>query len=161
MDLPFERGQEDYGFVHNFHIPQASPEDEPPHPDLQEVVEFHRSLREEYIRTGFGDRYHPLWGRYLPEERWSMTQFSLPLITNPLYGMASRVWQFQDGHGLHRRFCTVRLCVRANGAPAKPCIIFRGDEDYIAQSEYDLYSKDVEVIYCIPLFNFETMYFEL
>ena len=161
MDLPFERGQEDPGFVRNFQIPQQPPEDEPPHPDLEEVVEFHKSFREEYVRTGFGNRYHPVWGRYCPEERWATTQFSLPLITNPLYGMTSRVWMFQEGHGLDRRFCTVRLCVRASGAPAKPCIIFRGVEDYVAQSEYDLYSKDVEVIYFIPLLIFERMYYEL
>ena len=143
---------EDYGFVSNVRIPQPRPEDPPPPPELEEVLAFHRAFREDYVRTGFGDRYDPVWGRYLPEERWALTQFSLPLLTNSLYGRAPRVWMFQEGHGLDRRFCTMRLCVRANGVPAKPTIIFRGNEDYIAQSEYDCYSKDVEVIYVLYSF---------
>ena len=152
MDLPFERGQRyltDYGFVSNVAIPQPHPEEVPPiaEAELEEVVAFHKTFRDEVVRSGLGDRYDPLWGRYLPEERWSTTHFSLPMLTNSLFGRRDRVWMFQPGHPFSRRFCTMRICVRPNGAPAKPTIIFRGNEDYVSQHELDRYANDVEVLY--------------
>ena len=96
MDLPFERGQRyltDYGFVSNVAIPQPHPEEVPPtaEAELEEVVAFHKTFRDEVVRSGLGDRYDPLWGRYLPEERWSTTHFSLPMLTNSLFGRRDRV----------------------------------------------------------------------
>ena len=97
MDLPIARGQQYldyYGFVSNVAIPQPHPEEVPPTAELEEVVAFHKTFRDEVVRSGLGDRYDNLWGRYLPEERWSTTHFSLPMLTNSLFGRRDRVWMF-------------------------------------------------------------------
>ena len=89
------------------------------------IREFHRKFR---LFLSLGTQINQKWGRFLPNARFNVDQVPLPFVceqdqTYEEKG-AKRVWIRQMEEGMMKRFCTLQLYFRPEGAQLKPTIIF-------------------------------------
>ena len=106
------------------------------------MTEFHRKFR---LFLSLGTQINRKWGRFLPNARFNVDQVPLPFVceqdqTYEEKG-AKRVWIRQMEEGMTKRFCTLQLCFRPEGAQLKPTIIFRGRGMRLSQLEREAWDK--------------------
>lgn len=121
---------------------------------LGKIKRFHARLR---LRLKAGGRIHPVWGRWLPENRLSVDQVPCNFregakATYDFVG-SDRVWiagiKADDG----KRFCTLQIVARAaNGREDQPRrgqpklgIIFRGTGCRVSLEERNQWHPDIHV----------------
>ena len=131
---------------------------------IPHLTAFHGRMRAQLIRVGYNDRYHPKWGRFLPEERWNVDQSPLPFVINSKRTYETenargnrdhKVWIAQPGNGLEKRQASLQICIRADGTPARLAIIFRGQGN-ITKVERQAYHKKVDVFFQVRFSLFLT-----
>ena len=112
---------------------------------LQEKIKvfqkFHTNLRKAVkSKRRRNPSYGPIWGHWLPANRWNVDQVPLPFVNDQETTYAdkgsSSVWIAQPGSGLDKRQSTLQLCIRPEGdQTVKPAIVFRGTGLRIEEDE--------------------------
>ena len=102
---------------------------------LLSLLRFHRALLS-LLRAG--PRSDPVWGQFLPGDRWNVDQipgsFSYAGGTTWEQTAKDRVWVKASSRNDTKRMCTYQVAVNAEGR-VYGCIIFRGTGKRIPQKE--------------------------
>ena len=85
------------------------------------MMKWHSTLRERLVKTGRCETYHPVYGGFVPTQRFNVDQSPLPFAidTKKTYehiepknkeNKYKNVWVSQPGAGLEKRQCTLQIC---------------------------------------------------
>lgn len=122
------------------------------------IMKWHSTLRERLVKSGKKDSYDPVYGGFMPTQRFNVDQSPLPFAidTKKTYELIEpknpenrnkKIWVSQPGSGLEKRQCTLQVCFRPEGEQPKVGIIFRGQGKRISEVEKSSWHPEVDVFF--------------
>lgn len=122
------------------------------------MMKWHSTLRERLVKTGSSENYHPVYGSFVPAQRYNVDQSPLPFAidTKKTYehiepknpeNRNKKVWVSQPGAGLEKRQCTLQICFRPEGQQPRVSVIFRGQGKRLSAVEKASWHADVDVYF--------------
>ena len=121
-------------------------------------MQWHATTREQLVREGANDNFHPKWGRFVPSQRFNVEQSPLPFAMdvkriyehsekgNP-ENRTKKVWISQPQSGLDKRQCSLQVCFRPEDTQPRIAIIFKGRGKRISTVERESWDPDVDVLF--------------
>ena len=103
----------------------------------ESLMKWHSTLTERLVKTGKGENYNPVYGGFIPSQRYNVDQSPLPFAidTKKTYEQIrpkdkenrnKNVWVSQPAPGLEKRQCTLQICFGSEGKQPRISVIFRG-----------------------------------
>ena len=89
-------------------------------------MRWHATTRENLIKRGANDNFHPKWGWFLPTQKFNVDQSPLPFAMNAKKTDTEKMWISQPARGLDKRQCSLQICARPEGPQSPIAVIFRG-----------------------------------
>ena len=124
----------------------------------ESLMKWHSTLTERLVKTGKGENYNPVYGGFIPSQRYNVDQSPLPFAIdtkktykqirpNDKENRNKNVWVSQPAPCLEKRQCTLQICFRSEGKQPRISVIFRGLGKRISAVEKASWHPDVDVYF--------------